>query len=87
MNALTFALSPEVLHGSLEQASARQLLAWARAYASKEHVYHTFGRRCAVELLCRDQFQANSNPSRSFEAENALIQLTHAERSSYGVYL
>ncbi len=87
MNALSFALPPEVLLGSLDQASARQLLIWAKAYVSKDHVYHEFGKQCAVELIHRDQFQAHSSPQRSFEAELALTEFTDAERRIYGVYL
>lgn len=65
--------------------SASRLLAYAKAFVEKAHPLHDFGRACAVELFCRDQFEHHSNPQRSLEAELALFELTVQERITYGV--
>lgn len=81
MNALTFALPPGTLKGSLGETSVSGLLAWAIAYANPHHPYHYFGRRCAVELLCRDQFK------RDEQANQALIEMGPKTREVYRVYV
>ena len=81
MNALTFALFPTTLNGNLGENSVEQLLAWAVAYADPQHCYHTFGQRCAVELLSRDQFK------RDELAEQALLEMGKKMREVYRVYI
>ncbi len=69
----------------LKAIPADCLLAYARAFADSTHSLHDFGRACAVELVCRDQFEYRTNPARSIEAELALLELTSTERRIYGV--
>jgi hypothetical protein len=76
-----FCLVSNNSYGDLGETTVEQLLAWAIAYANPQNGYHDFGKRCAVELLCRDQFK------RDDAAHQALTQMEPKIREVYGVYI
>jgi len=68
-------------HEEITSATAETLLKFAKQFMEATHPLHEFGKRYAVELLCRDQFK------RDDAAHQALTQMEPKIREVYGVYI